>query len=253
MSSRLEHTCWLPLFGLPLRMYTNSAALVELLETQHPLGEWANLNVVQVESGPTIEIEVVLGGHARCARGMQLFVHGPIMLGGDGERVILTEVERGYALACIATESLDAALEVIWEMGMLLSQGRGRVAMQAAALVSEDMVVCLIGNQINPLIQICTEHGLRLFSQRVVHIRYSDPIQIWGDGAGGDLLVSTGPVVVCLVESGAGRASQISNLPTSALEELGIAAKAVRAAYWLRAGSDLELTAALVEHVLMDA
>ncbi|EFO79528.1 hypothetical protein OSCT_2654 [Oscillochloris trichoides DG-6] len=253
MSSRLEHTCWLPLFGLPLRMYTNSAALVELIETEHPFGDWARLSPAQVDSSPTLALEIVLGGAVERADGMRLFAHGAIMLGGDGSRVILTEVERGYALACMATEDLAAAVAVIWEIGMLLAHGRGRVAMQAAALVSEGAAVCLIGNQLDTLIQICRNQGLRLLARRVVHIGYGDPMQIWGDGSGDDLLVCNGPVVVCLVEQGAGRASQISSLPTSALEELGSAVCAVRAAYWLRAGSDLEMAATLVEHVLLDA
>ncbi len=251
MSSRLEHTCWLPLFGLPMRMYTNSAALVELIETEQPLGAWASLNPTLVDSGPALEVEVLIREESEQTGNLNFCTHGSIILGGDGERMVLTDIERGYALAYMTTEALDSALGVIWEIGMLFAQRRGRVAMRAVALANKaGDVVCLMGGQLDNLIQICMKRGLNLLAHRVAHIHYGETIQIWGDGAGGELLVCRGPIAVCLVEQGAGRASQISDLPTSALEELGSVVGAVRAAYWLRVGSDLAMAAALVEHVL---
>ncbi|NNJ12630.1 hypothetical protein EKD04_020085 [Chloroflexales bacterium ZM16-3] len=250
MTSPLEHTHWLPLLGLPLELRTNSRALSDVLDWEQPLGGWAHLPPALIAPVPTLQIDVLLGEAHEQIGGMRLFRHGQTALAGDGPRLLMAQTERGYGMACLPAEPLGDAIRAIWELGALLARGHGRVPVQAAALELNGRGVLLIGATGDPLLAACAARGLRLLARNIVHISDgAGDLRIWGDGAGGDLLSCTGPVTVCLLERGAGRASQIIPQPAADVVGLDEAARAVRAAYRLHSGGDLEMAAALIEHV----
>ncbi len=251
MSNALEHTHWLPLLGLPLELRTNCRALSAALDGGRPLGGWADLPAELIEAVPTLQIDVLLGEAAGQIGGMQLFRHGPTALAGDGPRLLLAQADRGYGLACLPAEPLGDALAAIWELGALLARGHGRRPIRATALERNGRAALLLGADLGALVGVCAGHGLRRLARGVAHV--SDGAggpRVWGDGAGGDLLSCAGPATACLVERGAGRASQIAPLPAAKLAALGAPAGALRAAYLLRAGDDLEMAAALIAHVM---
>lgn len=249
MNNHIERECWLPLFGLPLVVRTNSHQLASLMESEHPLGRWSNLAPEEIEPISPLQIDLLVGGSEADRNGMRLFRQRQIALAGDGSRLLLAQLDRGYGLACLPSESLSAMVGSIWDLGLLLAQARNRLPVQAAALEHNGHVILLVGADLLDLIASCLTRGLRLLARQVVHISTAGSLRIWGDGSGHDLLYGPGPATICVVEHGSGQSSQIAPLPTTAVEGLGSAASAVRAAYWLRAGSDIAMAAALVEHI----
>lgn len=250
MSSLLRHECWLPLFGLPLVVRTNSAALSAVLDDELPLGNWVNLSPDLIDVIPSLQVDVLAGDTEESVGGLHLYRHGPISLAGDGKHLLMALSERGYGLACVPAQPLSDGVAAIWELGKLLARGRGRVALPAAALVSAGRAVLLIGANLGALIEMCKRRGLCLLAHRVVHISMGGRPQIWGDGSGGDLLHCAGPVTVCLVERGVGRASQILPLLATDVASLADVTSIIRAAYRLQVGGDMETAAALIEHVV---
>ncbi|NTV62611.1 MAG: hypothetical protein HGA65_03610 [Oscillochloris sp.] len=248
-NSPIERECWLPLFGLPLVVRTNSHQLASLMEAEHPLGYWSNLPPDEIEPIAPLQIDLLVGSTEDFNNGMQIFRHRQIALAGDGPRLLMAQIDRGYGLACMPTQPLAAMVSVIWELGLLLAQARSRLPVQAAALERDGHVVLLIGADLLALIESCVARGLRLLARQIVHIGSPGSQRIWGDGSGRDLLYGVGPATACLVEHGAGQASQIAPLPTTAVDGLESATSIIRSAYWLRAGSDVAMAAALVEHV----
>ncbi|MBX0330146.1 hypothetical protein K2Z83_20980 [Oscillochloris sp. ZM17-4] len=250
MASPLEYEHWLPLLGLPLAVRTNSRALSEALDRELPLGDWAHLPTELIESVPTLQIDVLLAEATGQIGDLRLFRHGPTALAGDGSRLLLSQADRGYGLACLPPDALGDAITAIWELGALLARAHGRTPVRSAALAHAGRAALLIGEGCGPLLDACVGRGMRLLSRGVVHVSDgAGGLQIWGDGAGGDLLRCAGPATVLLVGRGAGRASQIAPLPVVALDVLGDLTGLVRAAYRLQAGDDLGMAAALVAHV----
>jgi hypothetical protein len=251
ITAGLAHQRWLPLFGLPLTVSTNSGALSSSLEDERPLGGWARLPAELIESAmPTLQIDVLLGEAAEHAGAMRLFRHGETVLAGDGPRLLMAQPARGYALACLPPAPLGAAVAAIWELGILLARPRGRAPIRAAAIARDGRAVLLIGAGCDALIANCLGRGFRPLAQSMVHISDSaGGLRVWGDGVGGDLLSCPGPATACLIERAAGRSSQIMPRPVTEMGDLGAAAAGVRAAYTLRVGGDLETAAALIEHV----
>ena len=250
MSSDLAHRLWLPLLGLPLTLHTNSQALVTVLERERPLGNWASLSTDLIEGVPPLQIDVVMGDAGEPLGGMRLYRHGPLALAGDAPRLLLAQTDRGYGLAFVPADPLSDALTAIWDLGMLLARGRGRTAIRAAAMERAGRAVLLVGADLADLVRACEGRGLRLLANAVVHASDgAGGLRIWGDGVGGDLLSCAGSAVRYLVEQGAGRASQIVALPDDPAHSVG-AATAVRATYRLHVGDDMDMAAALVEHVV---
>ncbi len=250
MSSGLAHALWLPLFGLPLTVHTNSRALADALGWERPLGGWASLPTELIEAPPALQIDVVAGAVEEQLGEIRLYRHGPLALAGDGSRLLLAQEDRGYGLAFVPTDPLSAAISAIWDLGTLLARGRGRAPIRAAALERDGRAVLLAGADLTGLMRACIGRGLRLLAEDVVHVSGdAHGPRIWGDGAGGDLLICAGPAALCRVERGVGRSSQLTALPDTPMYRLGDAAAAVRATYRLIIGDDLEMAAALVDHV----
>jgi hypothetical protein len=249
MSRELAYRCWLPLLGLPMELWTNSRALSRALDAERPLGDWGRLPAELVEAIPALRVDLLAGPPDDVIGGLSLFRHGPLALVGGGP-VLMAEAERGYGLACVPAEPLNTALAALWELGLLLARARGRTPVRAAALACGGRAVLLAGEDLGPLVAACAARGMRALAREVAHL--SDGAggpRVWGDGSGGDLLCCAGPAALCLVERAAGHSSQILRVGPDAAGELGEAAAAVGAAYRLRAGGDLAMAAALVEHV----
>ena len=250
MSSGLAHTLWLPLLGLPLALHTNSQALADALGSGRPLGAWARLPAELVDAAPALQIDVVVGAAGERIGGMRLHRHGPLALAGDGPRLLLAQADRGYGLAFVPADPPEDGTSAVWELGMLLARARGRTPIRAAAVERDGRAVLLAGEDLAGLLRACAGHGMRPLAAGVVHVSAgAGGLAIWGDGAGGDLLCCAGPAALCLVERGAGRASQLAPLPDATAHGLGAATAAVRTAYRLLVGDDLAVAAALVEHV----
>lgn len=289
----------LPLLGVPVRFQGNAAALAVAART---FARWRTLPPQLVAPGPPALVELAVGPPAGpdLPGEALLRCHGDTMLAALGASLMTAQLAAGRALAVVtpelAADEPRLGREVIERLGLLMTVGRDRTPLRAAAVVRDGRAALLVADdaaETATLCYACLRAGFGLLADTTVYVSTAGRPRLWGhagllpaelrkaspqlvgrvlkqdeQAAAAQSALYAEATAICLVERGAGQASQATRLAFHAAAAALLAAQdarftllreraaAVAAAlgahdsYSFSLGSDLESAAALVSHLL---
>jgi hypothetical protein len=284
----------LPLLGVPLLFRSNSQAVIASVASA--FGRWRALPPRPAEPGPPGLVEIVVQPRAGAEPPGQatLRTHGDTLLAARGASLLLAQVDQGRALALVtpglAADALLAALR------------QGRTPLAAAGVAHRGRAALLVGASAPEraaLLAACLHAGMALLANETAYLD-REAAHVWGHAGplllpaeaarrspargtpqpDGALLIEPDALdptqlalhaavgAVCIVEHGAGQASQAEPLAPGAATTALLAAQDARftllraraattaaalaagRVYRLSLGSDAASAAALLAHLL---
>jgi hypothetical protein len=187
----LHHSFDYPLLGVPVRLRSNSQAVLEAAERS--FGRWQRLPSEHVAVVPPRGLDVIVHPTAdgtTNSASREPFVHrmhGDVFMAASASNLMTAYLAEGKALAFVTPEmvadDVHFRYSVLECLSLLLATAKDRTPVHAGAVVWNGQAVLLMGQSTvgkSTLCYACVRQGFQLLDEDVVYVSLHGGLKIWG-------------------------------------------------------------------------